>query len=262
MGTKSVKVARALKDKTHKPIEPFTNYYIKELDHEKQGAGLLNSMVKRYVIKINVEDNIHLEKSLFGKYIIFSDKLEPTEKGRVISYIPRERFLTIDIEENTINILCELLHIDNQSLITYAQRYLAKKPKDLILYYLQILKEYVEDGVFNTNKTKELMKTRPLESTYFFKDKYLQTSIAFSYFTLKNVTRMFGMFNIEQMDIYNVIGWLGYINKEQPPEFMKEEYQKSISSDFKKNIIHVLSLSINVQSVEELYYKCLPYTKT
>lgn len=259
-----VKELREIKD-TSEDIPQLlskTSYCIIQADSKKQGADFANSVTLSYIKHINLSNGVYTEKSLLGSYIEFDNKKIPTDKVAVISTVSRKEkeFIKIDVSTQFINILCQMLSIENQGLITYAKRNLSKKPFDTAYYYLSMINSScVKNKEFNVKDAGDILKDKPFESSYWFKDKYILTVECISYLNLPKIIELFKMFTEEDMDIYQVVGWLSYIDKESVPEYMQEEVNNAKTIHFKTNLLKVFASAITATDTKELFYRLLKF---
>lgn len=264
--TKLKEVRNAEKDdvKPLSKIEPMTSYSLIMANEKKQGALMLNNLILSHILNVNQKEGYTVGKNLIRKYILIDDKSLPSDKYCVISKTKRkeEGFITIGVEEQGINILLEVLNITHKGLITYANRNLSKKPYDVAYYYLATINASCINSLdFDLEKANQIVKEQKIfESPYWFKDKLILTISAISTPTKANYLKMFKMFKEDAMDIPAIVGWLGYVGKENLPDFVKEEALAHKTSQFNNNLQIIFTILMDIDSINELYFRLIPRT--
>lgn len=246
-------------------IKPMVSYGLALADKKTQGGELINTLLINHILKINKDSGYAVGKNIIRKYIEISDIAEPTDKSCVLSKIKRKEkeFVNIDVDNQFVSILLEVLQVDNQGLRTYAKRNLTKKPMDTAYYYITILNQKaVNDSDFDLEIANDIVKDRRLfESSYWFKDKYLLIVSAISSPTKTNIVEMFKMFKDEDMNAQSAVGFLLYIAKDDPPEYMKEDVEQVKTVEFSKNMQLLLAISIETDTLEKLFFKLIGMIK-
>lgn len=242
-------------------IKPMVSYSLVLADKKTQGGELVNTLLINHILKINKDNGYAVGKNIIRKYIEVSDLAKPTDKSCVLSKIKRKEkeFINLDVDNQFVSILLEVLQVDNQGLRTYAKRNLTKKSLDTAYYYITILNQKAVNGTdFDLEIANDIVKDKRLfESSYWFKDKYLLVVSAISSPTKTNIVGMFKMFKKEDMGVQSAVGFLIYVAKDNPPEYMKEDVEQVKTVEFAKNMQLVLAISIETDTLEKLFFRLI-----
>ena len=110
-----------------------------------------------YLFKINKEAGIYKGKTLFGKYITYSDKAVPSDKRLVITRVKNDNalFQTITIEKaiDFIPLAIEMVGVNNKEFSSYCKMHLKRKNIDSIFYYVSSMQVKCLDDNNRFNET-------------------------------------------------------------------------------------------------------------
>jgi hypothetical protein len=205
-----------------------------------------------YIKYLNIEKGTREGKSLVGKSFIFDDKLLPSENLAVISKVKRSEkvFKQIDLNKESIEVLCQIYKIEDKSLIDYLKRYTMNKAPQLLRSYLQ---NYLIDNDFE--RLKGILKSRIYEDNIYYKDKIL-TTIKFvstrkvEYLIL--FQKMYNSYVINGGSFDNFVYMIFNILDRDLPDYVKEELRMYNSKELHRSRAIILVDILSVTSFGEL----------
>ena len=149
-----------------------TNYTILSSKSE-----FLKLLITKHIQQINIQAGLYPNQSLFGKCILVGDDIVPTPKKYVISYIKRDGFKLIDLDEEPLSVLSALLNIENKEAKAYIRNKLLKNPNikpNALYYYMVLLRDCIDKQTdsFNYTKADIIVDTYTFETTSSQLDRY------------------------------------------------------------------------------------------
>jgi len=148
-----------------------TNYSI-----ISEKSEFLKHVLTKHIVGLNIAAGLYPNQSLFGQSIVVGNDQNPTPKKFVISYIERENFKTLNLDEEPLPILYEVLKVDNKEYKTYIRNRVYKNKNiklNSLYYYMILLRDCInKDDSFNYTKADLIVDTYSYESTSSTLDKY------------------------------------------------------------------------------------------
>lgn len=231
-------------------FNPETNYTILSSKSE-----FLKLLITKHIQQINIDAGLYPNQSLFGKCILVGDDIVPTPKKYVISYIKRDGFKLIDLDEEPLAVLSALLNIENKEAKAYIRNKLLKNPNikpNALYYYMVLLRDCIDKQTdsFNYTKADIIVGTYTFETTSSQLDRYKALN---SYVTNPSEKTLFDLVRVFQQgqDVKQRLTNIAYCVKaildDTVPDYIKSRINFSQDQAI---IMNYLNLSLQIATFE------------
>lgn len=217
-------------------------------------SELIRTIATEYLIEINRQLNIFAKKSLFGKYIEFSNTATPTNRTIVISSQPRheKQIQNLNLDENLVEFVATLT---NTQIDKDIQRYLKTKLRnhtpDIAFYYLSAITGLNRLNTYEIDKMLDLTYDGAHTST----ERY-QTLIDFiSNPTEVSLFKLLQIFN--EKDHQQLLNCITNLTNDTA-EWITRKFGAILSdAGFIKSLLKLTLIAIKAKSREEFILECL-----
>jgi hypothetical protein len=146
-------------------------------------SEFLRNLVIKFIVKLNIDDKVYPQPSLFGQHIIVSDHKDPNAKQFVISHKRRtdEGWHVIDLDSDPLPTLYEMLEINSRECKLFIRNKVYGRGSALpntLYYYCVLLRGCIietpegEENGFNHTKANLIIDNYNYKSTSSALDKY------------------------------------------------------------------------------------------
>jgi hypothetical protein len=240
-----------MSDKKLKPIylKPNKSYAL-VLDEENN--PFVSNLIQQHLITLNLNEGYRRGKNLLGKYFLVDNKEEPTDDYFVLSFKKRDKrlFKNYSLDEHGLELLVGYFKIEDQGILTYINRYMRRKPLEVVYKYLLAQ----AGGGLDFEAFKTLVKSKEYESLYYYKEKFLIVLRAIAKGTPHDVIKLRQMVLDEDMLLDDIVNFIVYVQGAEVPDYLKEDVESLKTKRFYQRRDKLLLFLVDVSSLERLYH--------
>jgi len=220
-------------------------------------SDFLVNLLLGHIISINLEEDWDFEASIYGKYMEVSDTAEPIEDEKIIfSYIPREGFPLINIDEDFIDIFYFLLMDgeNNDEFLAYVKKHLSRKQPEIVFYYMFAMAEkaITEDNDFNFKKAEYILNHYKYKGTHTYMEKMKSIVTFVKSPSEKNLSDMLLIMNEEEDPYSSLVNVIGAIANDTLPKFVKDKYSNMLEDmNFQRNLLKIAVAILQSKTIED-----------
>lgn len=217
-------------------------------------SELIRTIATEYLIALNQKQNIFPQKSLFGKYIEFSNTATPTTRTIVISSQPRheKQIQNLNLDENLVEFVATITHTQiDKDIQRYLKTKLRNHTPDIAFYYLSAITGLNRLNTYEIDKMLDLEYDGAHTST----ERY-QTLIDFiSNPTEVSLFKLLQIFN--EKDHQQLLNCITNLTNDTA-EWITRKFSHILSdASFIKSLLKLTLIAIKSKSREEFILECL-----
>lgn len=219
-------------------------------------SEFLVNLVLGHIVAMNLEEDWDFESSIYGKYMEISDTLEPIKDEKIIfSKKIREGFPVIDLDEDFLDIFYYIL-LDGEEIEDfkiYIKKHLAKKPPELVFYYIFAMIEVaIQDGEFNFKKAEYVLHHYKYKGVHTYLDKVRAVVTFVKTPSEKHLSELMLILDEEQEPYASLIHIISAIANNTLPKFVNDKYSNLLEDmNFQKNILKVSVAILQSETQED-----------
>lgn len=220
-------------------------------------SEFLVNILMGHIVSLNIEEDWDFEASIFGKYMEISDTAEPVLDERIVfSYIERDAFPTINIDEDFIEIFYYILMGGDESeeFLAYSKKYLGKKNPDIVFYYMYAMSEVAlnDDDEFSFKKAEYILNHYNYKGTHTYMEKMKSIITFVKTPSEKHLSEMLLVMNEEEDPYSSLIRIISAIANNTLPRFVHDRYSNMLEDmNFQKNLLKIAVAILQAESIED-----------
>jgi len=228
-------------------------------------SEFLVNLILGHIIAMNMEEDWDFEASIYGKYMEISDTAEPIANEKIVfSYIEREGFPTINLDEDFIDIFYYILTYESgydcEEFKAYAKKHLSKKKPEIVFYYMFAMSERAinEDGEFSFKKAEFILNHYNYKGTHTYMEKMKSIVTFIKNPSATNLSDMMLILNEEKEPYNALVNIISAISNDTLPKFVKDKYGNMLEDmNFQKNLLKIAVAILQSETVEDFILSLL-----